>query len=1144
MLNKLNYYKYLSPLMRKQIKLLLICLIFNLPVFSQLNFKPAFQHIPPEKFGIDRVYAQCFAPDGSLWAASEDGLLHYNGYSTKHYRHIKGDTNSVLSNIIFTVFLSNTGDFYIVYGDVPGFSKYNPKKEKFTHYQFNPKNIKNSMPEVQIVNFKEDEKGIIWILTWGKGLIKFNPINETFKVYEYNADNIDNPKNIPCNQIKAFVPYKNGKYLLGFFGDGGNFSWPVIFDPKTETFEKFPIEPYLKNCEEHEANIIRSNLRIVHFIHIDRNDNIWIGTYSGLVFFETHFKKAFRVSGRKINASMRNVENTRSIIEDDLGRLWVASAISGLMVFDPNRPGEPATIKMELNNATALQDNRISTMAKDSDGNLWISTGHGGFSIYNPLVQQFNIIPWDDVGLEYSDASSQRIPLKDFHVDKKGLVYLAHEKGIYVVNADTKTVVEVIEPKKDDGYGDNDLLKYRVEGFKITTDKIFISQFGKIEIYDREKKKITSTVGGEKVAEVLFRNNENYFPPLFRGGLWNTLFTYDDVNNKAVKGFFFPDTITVTPSFGTILKNGKYFFSSGSDGFTLYDPQTNKWDRFGSKRNKTKYFPDSTINTYCLDHNGTVWVCTENGIYSFNDKTGKTEYMNEKFGLKYKEPVAAMIIDKKGIYWIALSKELVRYEPSTGESFKISRDLGMNPGLFMPMQPEMDARGRIYFVTIKGILTIDPSRVAIPRREPEVFLSGLIVHEDTLSIAELTRFSNGNYQLNWDQNFLNFEFHTDMLYSPSPHKFKYRLIGLDTSWIDNGNSNIVRYTNLSHGKYVLEVLVSNVYMTQSKLLTIPFSIKRPFWYTWWFLTLLALIAIGCFYAYVRIREKVILKKQEILEQKIAERTAEVVTKAQEIQHQRDVIEVKNKELTDSIHYAQRIQQSILPDAEMIKKYLPQHFIYFKPKDIVSGDFYWYSRQGDMVLWAVVDCTGHGVPGGFMSMLGSGLLNQIVNEEKRTEPSEILNHLRDRVIIALKQTGADGESRDGMDISLCSYNIKSNKLKYAGANLGAYILRNGELSELKGNKQPIGIHVGEKLPFTTSEILLEKNDYVYLTSDGYADQFGGGKGKKFKSSNFEKLLVMICSKTINDQYQEIDHVFNEWKGDFEQLDDVCVIGVKF
>jgi serine phosphatase RsbU (regulator of sigma subunit) len=200
------------------------------------------------------------------------------------------------------------------------------------------------------------------------------------------------------------------------------------------------------------------------------------------------------------------------------------------------------------------------------------------------------------------------------------------------------------------------------------------------------------------------------------------------------------------------------------------------------------------------------------------------------------------------------------------------------------------------------------------------------------------------------------------------------------------------------------------------------------------------------------------EKQEILEAKIAERTAEVVAKAKEIEQQKDIIVEKNKELTDSIHYAQRIQQSILPQDKEIRNGLKDHFVYFKPKDIVSGDFYWYSEQKDSVLWAVVDCTGHGVPGGFMSMLGSGLLNQIVNEELKLEPNLVLDNLCERVIMALKQTGEYGESRDGMDIAFCRYIKKENKIQFAGANNGFYLVRNNELIELNPDKQPIGIHL--------------------------------------------------------------------------------------
>jgi serine phosphatase RsbU (regulator of sigma subunit) len=256
-----------------------------------------------------------------------------------------------------------------------------------------------------------------------------------------------------------------------------------------------------------------------------------------------------------------------------------------------------------------------------------------------------------------------------------------------------------------------------------------------------------------------------------------------------------------------------------------------------------------------------------------------------------------------------------------------------------------------------------------------------------------------------------------------------------------------------------------------------------------------------------------------------------------------VIQEKNKELTDSIFYAQRIQQSILPEEVQIQKGLPQHFILFNPKDIVSGDFYWYSKQKDSVLWAVVDCTGHGVPGGFMSMLGSGLLNQIVNEEFKLQPDEILNNLRDRVIVALKQTGAYGENKDGMDITLCRFIPSTNKLQFAGANNSLYIVRKNELIELNADKQPIGIHVGDKKNFNLQEMELQKNDSVFMSSDGYPDQFGGAKGKKFKTRNLEKLFVEISDLPVDQQFTILSTVFNNWKEGYEQLDDICVFGVK-
>jgi transcriptional regulator with GAF, ATPase, and Fis domain len=274
-----------------------------------------------------------------------------------------------------------------------------------------------------------------------------------------------------------------------------------------------------------------------------------------------------------------------------------------------------------------------------------------------------------------------------------------------------------------------------------------------------------------------------------------------------------------------------------------------------------------------------------------------------------------------------------------------------------------------------------------------------------------------------------------------------------------------------------------------------------------------------------------------LEEKVRERTAEVVK-------QKEIIEEKNKHITDSIIYAKRIQQAILPPEEVVTSHLKNAFVLYKPKDIVSGDFYWIERKDNKILFAVVDCTGHGVPGAFMSIIGFNGLNQIVNEYHITQPAEILNQLNKIISKTLKQRAEDSKIRDGMDISVCCIDLQKNTLEYAGANNPIFIIRNNEVLEINADKQPIGNFVGEnEFKFTNKELQLYANDKLYLFSDGYADQFGGPKGKKLKYSNFRQLLLDNHEKPMHIQKQMLDFMFEEWKGDLEQIDDVCVIGVK-
>ncbi|MFL5753439.1 MAG: tetratricopeptide repeat protein [Bacteroidia bacterium] len=261
-----------------------------------------------------------------------------------------------------------------------------------------------------------------------------------------------------------------------------------------------------------------------------------------------------------------------------------------------------------------------------------------------------------------------------------------------------------------------------------------------------------------------------------------------------------------------------------------------------------------------------------------------------------------------------------------------------------------------------------------------------------------------------------------------------------------------------------------------------------------------------------------------------------------LQFQKNVIEEKNKSITDSIRYAKNIQEAILPEEELLDAVLGEHFIFFKPKDIVSGDFYWVAHKKDRFYFASVDCTGHGVPGAFMSMIGNTLLNELVNDKQITSTAGILFSLREGVIKSLKQSGAAGEARDGMDIALCC--IHSNgQLEFSGANNPLWIIREGKCIEFKGDKQPIGIYSGEALSYTRHDIQLKKGDAVYTFTDGFADQFGGVKGKKFKYKQLQELLLNNFSRPMREQKELLSATYESWRGQLEQVDDILVIGVR-
>jgi serine phosphatase RsbU (regulator of sigma subunit)/Tfp pilus assembly protein PilF len=271
------------------------------------------------------------------------------------------------------------------------------------------------------------------------------------------------------------------------------------------------------------------------------------------------------------------------------------------------------------------------------------------------------------------------------------------------------------------------------------------------------------------------------------------------------------------------------------------------------------------------------------------------------------------------------------------------------------------------------------------------------------------------------------------------------------------------------------------------------------------------------------------------------KTVELRAANLEIENQKRLLEHRNNEIIDSIKYARRIQQALLKDEEHISQHLPPHFILYKPKDIVSGDFYWALEKGEYLYVAVADCTGHGVPGAFLTMLGTSYINEITGRDDLPSPAQVLDELRAKFV---KELGGDGETKDGMDISMLRVNCNTNEIIWSGANNPLWIIRKGaqEIHEIKADKQAIGLLHAPAL-FTDHELQLNSGDSIYLFTDGFADQFGGERGKKFKYRQLKDVLLANVELPLQEQKEKLDTAFADWRGELEQVDDVCVIGMR-
>ncbi len=424
-----------------------------------------------------------------------------------------------------------------------------------------------------------------------------------------------------------------------------------------------------------------------------------------------------------------------------------------------------------------------------------------------------------------------------------------------------------------------------------------------------------------------------------------------------------------------------------------------------------------------------------------------------------------------------------------------------------------------------------------------IYFTGL---SDALGDKEIS----DNQEIRYEQFPIQIHLTAPYFVKPQSTAYQYRMDPFMKEWSRwSPQNSTITFHNLPPGEYTLFVRARNIMGNISDIRMTRFVIHPPFYRKAWFLSLMILGGLLVVGLIIWLWTRKLQHDKLVLERKVAERTLEITRQKEEIEsqrdelgRQRDQIALQKKEITDSILYASRIQSAILPPWEPVTRLFRDHFIIYIPRDIVSGDFYWFREHHGRILAVAADCTGHGVPGAFMSMLGLSALNDLANT-RFTRASQFLNELRERVINALHQTGREGEAKDGMDISLCIIDPKKQELQYAGAFNPLYLIRGKELKEIKGDKMPIGIFDRGLKPFTNHVIKYEPGDTIYLFSDGFIDQFGGERERKYKSSRFRDLLVSIQEEPLSRQKELLEEAFLAWKGALDQVDDILIIGIR-
>ena len=1082
-------------------RLLLLTVFLSISICG-IRAQNNFPFVPIQKFDSKDFNAQpknrAIAQDrfGRIYIGNKEGLLVYDGTWKKYTIDNVNDVYSVSVSADGRVYVGGKGEFGYFYVDE------NSKGSLVYHPLY-----------TLLDSADRSELGVVWNVFTLESKVVFATLNHA---YIYSKGKIEV---VPSQGNIDFFEQFNGQLIAAIDGKG-----LVVFEKN-----KFKLisggATFLNR--EHKLDIKAITLFKKHYIYIDKENRLWSFTIKP----EGIQKKRFITQLDKV---FQDITIDRIF---SFNSKYIALRSRGNGLFLINEHGDYI---MKLDKENGMANGFVEGVFLDKNNILW--TAQDGISRVK-LFANYEYIPKDKIGVKGKVLGIELFN-NDLFISTTYQLYRLYipnfttEKDLTLEELKAKKVIKTLAVRSDmtktATYG---LLKIKVDKQEkllfITDNDIFeinsnnqidtaIHFSANIMLQDpKDEHRIWLGLYPSGLGSCYLKNGKWEFEDKVpnsdydirslsfdkKGNLWcgttesllmlkAPVFKQNIIVNPEIihygKESGLPEQDAIFPFF-----DGQEMIFASSDGFYK---QSDDAETFVKATQYPNWFHTHFTYRAKRDQQGNIWAATygPNGVQLFLKKIQPSIKENYSAETYYAKDVTAKTIESfceiDSSMWIGGDiSDLVRIK--NVNQINVNKDI------------------KTYI-----------SRIMMNK---DTLFNGFFISSDSLLVDKQEK--KKRPVLDFEQHDLTFFFSAISSNIEVEPTYSWKLEGYDEGWGEWSDKKEIRYTNLVEGSYVFKVKSKDLYGNISRVADYVFRIKPP-----WYRTYLA-YAIYLIFFVVFVWGVVQISIRG-LKRVINEAT-------EEIRMQKEDIEEKGKDILSSIRYAKRIQESVIPQEVLMKKVFPEHFVLWQPRDIVSGDYYWLKQVEGKVLLAAADCTGHGVPGAFMSIMGISFLNEIANNKNINTAAAVLDKLRHDVIMALNQEGAQSDTKDGMDISFCVYDFKNMKMQFAGAYNPLYRIRKGELTVIKADRMPIGIHVRSEAPFTNVELDIEVGDVYYILSDGYIDQFGGPKGKKFMTKRFKELLLAIYDKPMHIQEQLLKDTFIEWRGDIEQLDDIIIVGVK-